>query len=129
MAKDTIIAYSNAKSLDEILRLYERLSIESVWIAEILSTLKSEYNRAYYVRKLAISHSFLNNRREKITERQSLEMANEENKEEIESELEWESLAYRVDAFLKQLNKVLESMRTRISYEKNEKSRTMPYDL
>ena len=48
-------------------------------------------------------------------------MANDENSELLEQEMESEAIANRLDIFLRQINKVLEAIRTRISYEKSEK--------
>ena len=48
-------------------------------------------------------------------------MANNENSKLLEQEMESEAIANRLDIFLRQINKVLEAMRSRVSYEKAEK--------
>jgi len=128
-AKELLVKYENAKHIWEYLNIYEKLSLYSVFLWENLSQLKTEYNRSYYRRKIAISHSFLTNRQEKISEKTCLEMANDENSELLEQEMESEAIANRLDIFLRQINKVLEAIRTRISYEKAEKWRITSEDL
>lgn len=127
--KDILVQYQNCKDINTMVELYERLTMYSVFLGENLSELKKDYNMNYYKRKIEISHSFLNNRKEKISERTSLEMANTENEELIREELESESLVNRLDIFLRQVNKVSEAMRTRISLEKQEKNRILPNEI
>lgn len=121
--------YQNCKDINTMVELYERLTMYAVFLWENLSELKKDYNMNYYKRKIEISHSFLNNRQEKISERTSLEMANTQNQELIREELESESLVNRLDIFLRQVNKVAEAMRTRISLEKSERNRLIPNEL
>tara|TARA_R100001594_G_C3994524_1_gene253166 strand:- start:652 stop:822 length:171 start_codon:yes stop_codon:yes gene_type:complete len=56
-------------------------------------------------------------------------MANTENEELYKQEQELESLALRLDTFLRQCNKVIEAMRTEISYLKQEANRITSQDL
>ncbi|MGB2111224.1 MAG: hypothetical protein ACPHY8_05295 [Patescibacteria group bacterium] len=51
-------------------------------------------------------------------------MANTENEELFNQEQEMESLALRLDVFLKQVNRVLQVMSSDISYLKQESNRT-----
>ena len=127
--KKILQEYSESKSIAEYLQTYEKLSLYSVFLAENLSTLKTDYNRAYYKRKIEVSHSFLNNRAEKISEKTALTKAEVDNESLVKEELESEALAMRLELFLKQINKALEAMRTRISFEKTEKERIRPEDI
>lgn len=127
--KQLIIEWEKAHHINEYMDLYEKLSLYSVFLAENLSQLKDEYNHAYYARKISVSHSFLTNRAEKIAENTALRKAETEHEQLIHEELESEALAYRLDIFLKQVNKVLDMMRTRISLEKKEMERITPNDI
>lgn len=127
--KKILEEWSKTKHLQEMLRLYEQLTLYAVFIGENLSELKKDYNQAYFVRKIEVSHSFLTNRREKISESTSLKQAENDNEELIRRELEAESLTYRLDVFLKQINKTLEMMRSKIAYERSEKDRISLNDI
>ena len=128
-AKDILIEYEKTTEVAKVLELYKRLSLYSVFLWENLSDLKSQYNISNYHRKIEVSKSYLNNKAKKITDRTSLEMANTENEELYKQEQELESLALRLDTFLRQCNKVIEAMRTEISYLKQEANRITSQDL
>ena len=121
--------YWRSDDIDTLHKLWQRLALNLVFLWERLAELKLDYNMKYYNRKISISHSYINNRREKITDRQSLEMANSENKELIKEELEWEALVVRVENFLRQNNRVLDTIRSRASYLKTEKDRLTVNDI
>lgn len=127
--KDILVEYEKTTELESVLNLYKRLTLYSVFLWENLSNLKAKYNTSYYTRKIEMSKSYLNNKKRKITDRQSLEMATEENEELYKQESEFESLTIRLEIFLRQVNKVIEAMRTDISYLKQEKNRTNSNDL
>ena len=121
--------YENTKELVAVLELYKRLSLYSVFLWENLSNYKKEYNIRNYNRKIEVSKSYLNNKKSKITDRTSLEMANTENEELFKQEQEMESLALRLDIFLKQINRVLQAMSSDVSYLKWEANRTNRWDI
>ena len=121
--KKLIIEYEKEQELSNIVNMYEKLALYSIFLAEQLSEYKNSYNSSYYKRKISISHSYLNNKAEKITDKLALEKANIENEELLKQELELESITIRLDNFLKQVNKILEAQRTKISYLKSEKER------
>ena len=128
-AKEILIEYEKATELNNILELYKRLSLYSVFLWENLSQLKKEYNSAYFTRKIEVSKSYLNNKRKKITDKTSLETAQVENEELIYQESEYEALALRLETFLRQVNRVIECMRTEISFLKGELNRTKSDDI
>jgi len=121
--KKLIIEYEKEQELSKIVNLYERLSLYSIFLAEELSKYKTIYNTTYYNRKISISHSYLNNKQEKISDKLAIEKANIENEELFKQELNQESQAIRLDNFLKQVNRVLDAIRTKISYLKVEQER------
>ncbi len=128
-AKDILVEYQNTTEVSAILQLYKKLSLYSVFLWENLSSLKKQYNISNYTRKIEVSKSYLNNKAQKITDRTSLEMANTENEELFNQEQEMESLALRLDVFLKQVNRVLQVMSSDISYLKQESNRTNRWDI
>lgn len=128
-AKDILIEYEKTTELVRVLELYKRLSLYSVFLWENLSDLKKQYNTSYYTRKIEVSKSYLNNKKEKITDKQALSLADTENEELYLQESQIEALALRLDIFLKQINKVLMVMSSDVSYLKNEQNRTKSWDL
>lgn len=128
-AKQILIDYEKTNELVAILDLYKRLSLYSVFLGENLANLKKQYNTSYYTRKIEVSKSYLNNKKEKITDRQSLELATCENEELFREEWELEALALRLDIFIKQVNVVINAMRTDISFLKSELNRTKSDDI
>lgn len=129
VASKILKEYESTTELTRILQLYKKLSIYSVFLWENLSDFKSQYNLSNYHRKIEVSKSYLNNKKQKITDRTSLEMANTENEELFFQEQDKESLALRLDTFLKQINKVLMAMSSEISYLKQEANRTNRNDI
>lgn len=128
-AKQILIVYESTTELIAILELYKRLSIYSVFLWENLSDLKKQYNTCYFTRKIEVSKSYLNNKKQKITDRQALELSTSENEELYRQESESEALAMRLDVFLKQVNRVIDAMRTDISFLKGELNRTKSNDI
>ena len=122
--KKLIEEYKDEQSVHKLVNVYERLAINLVFLWEEEAKLKQIYNNSYYSRKIAVSHSYISNIKEKITQQNSLKMAEVENEELLKQELENESLLQRLNIFRMQWNKVLEAMRTKISFEKWEMSRT-----
>jgi len=127
--KEILIEYEKTKELVAILNLYKRLSLYSVFLWENLSDLKKQYNTSYYTRKIEVSKSYLHNKKTKITDRQSLEMATTENEELFKQEWDLEALTMRLDTFLKQINKVLMAMSSELSFLKAEANRTNRNDI
>lgn len=129
VAKSILQEYENTTELTRVLQLYKRLSIYSVFLWENLSQLKKQYNTSYYTRKIEVSKSYLNNKKDKITDKKAVSLADIENEELYIQESQNEALALRLDIFLKQINKVLMAMSSDVSYLKNEHNRTKSSDL
>lgn len=129
VAKSILQEYENTTELTRVLQLYKRLSIYSVFLWENLSQLKKQYNTSYYTRKIEVSKSYLNNKKDKITDKKAVSLADIENEELYIQESQNEALALRLDIFLKQINKVLMAMSSDVSYLKNEQNRTKSSDL
>lgn len=121
--------YKKEQSVFKLVNVYERLAINLVFLWEEEAKLKQIYNSSYYSRKIAVSHSYISNKMEKMTEQQSIKMAETENEELLKQELENEALLQRLHIFRMQGNKVLEAMRTKISFEKWEMQRVKTDDI
>jgi len=128
-AKDILNEYENTNEIVRIIDLYKRLSLYSVFLWENLSFLKKQYNSSNFARKIEVSKSYLNNKRKKITDKQALMEADTINEELYKQESDAEALALRLEIFLRQCNKVIEAMRTEISFLKQEANRTTSQDL
>ena len=122
--KQILIDYETTQELSKLVNIYEKLALNLVFLWEEASKLKLDYNMKFYNRKINLSHSYLSNKAEKITDWQSLKMAEVTTAEDLKAELEAEAFVVRVENFRSQCNKVLEAMRSRISWEKSEKERT-----
>lgn len=127
--KKILLEYENEQSIHKLLSLYERLALNLVFLWEEEASLKFTYNVSYYSRKIAVSHSYISNKAEKMTEQQSIKTAERDNEELLKTELENEALLQRLHIFRMQGNKVLEALRTRISFEKWELQRTRTDDI
>lgn len=128
-AKDIIREYENTTEIVKIIELLKRLSLYSVFLWENLAYLKKQYNSSYFVRKIEVSKSYLNNKAKKITDKQALMEADTINEELYKQESDSEALALRLEIFLRQCNRVIDSMRTEISFLKAEANRTTSSDL
>jgi hypothetical protein len=113
--------YQNA-TIDELISVLDYLSINSYYLAQLSADLKQSYNTSYYIRKINISksvHSIINN--SKISKAQAQIQADCENEDLIKQENENEAMSFRVDLLLRQVNRILDTIRTKISYLKSEK--------
>lgn len=121
--------YKENPTIHKLVNIYERLAINLVFLWEEEAKLKKEYNTSYYTRKIQVSHSYLTNKAEKISDKLALTQAETQNEELLKKELEQEALLHRLSLFRQQGNRVLESMRTKISFEKWEMQRTKTDDI
>lgn len=115
--------YKHDPTLHRLVNIYERLAINLVFLWEEEAQLKKEYNTSYYTRKIQVSHSYISNKAEKITDKMAQSKAETQNEELLKTELEQEALLQRLNIFRQQGNRVLEAMRTKISFEKWEMQR------
>jgi len=122
---DWYIKNSNREqSINIILTARDRLAGYSYYIAQQVAETKTEYNLAYYIRKIQVNKStqgFINN---KIAISKAKIDAELENEALIKTEIELEAQTYRADLLLKQINKILDAISQRIAYLKVENSLT-----
>ena len=112
-------------SIDQLLDLQDKLSIHSYYLGELCAEWKKQYNFSYYTRKIMYNKAkqgFMNGTRmtEKLSAAKADTYAMVEIEEVFESEIENESVGYRLDILLKQVNQVLKSINQRISWRKKE---------
>lgn len=101
--------------LNELHAFQDKLSALAWELGELLSEMKFEYNNAYFIRKIQTSKKVneLTNKGLAVNKAQS--EALERNEEIFQDEIEKEALAYRLDINLKQTNRILESVKQRIT--------------
>ena len=110
-------------SIDTLLNAADWFSIQATRLSENLSELKSHYNKSYYVRKLKVAQ-----KEQELINKENLSAAKAQSKsivdtaEFLDNELEYQSQAYRVDIFLRQVNILIHTIQQRISYLKIEKN-------
>ena len=95
------------------------LSCLAFELAEELATAKEDYNGKYFIRKIGVSkksHELIN--KGNAVNKSEIQ-AIVENEDNFKIEQISEAFAYRMDILLKQTNKVLDSVRQRISHLKN----------
>ena len=116
---------SHISNIEDLINLQDKLSVNSYYLAQLYSEVYNTYLEKVYNHKTKKIKSYLTKKAEKIQEKQITDklaerFAEDESLTDYADELfwEWEREKYRV--LLSQVNKVLDSIRTRISYLKIE---------
>lgn len=107
----------------KLLDFQDKMVAYSFWLGDALVNAKTDYNLKYFNKKMKLSRSiqgFIKSQ-ELAVNKATIE-ATIANEDVIKQEVESESYAYRCEVLLKQLNKVLDTVRQRISYLKQEKN-------
>ena len=110
-------------SIDTLLNAADWFAIQATRLSENLAELKTHYNRSYYARKLKVAQKeqeFINKENLSAAKAQSKSIV--ETAEFLDNELIYQSQAYRVDTFLRQVNILIKTIQQRISYLKIEKN-------
>jgi len=108
-------------SIDTLLNAGDWFSIQGTRLSELLAEMKTGYNKAYYIRKLKTAQ-----KEQELINKENLSAAKAASQsivataEFLDNELEYQSVAYRLEIFLKQLNMLVSSIQQRISYLKIE---------
>jgi len=112
-------------SIEKLLKLQDNLAIRSYFLADQLGGIKTEYNHAYFSRKIEFNKAkagFLNNKKMTLG---ASEMEAILDVEDIQrKEIELESLGYKLELLLRQVNRVIQATQQRISFLKQEKEST-----
>lgn len=111
--------------INKLLEMQDKLAIRSYTLAEELAEMKKEYNFAYFTRKIefnkAKSH-YINEKKKGVSASDT--EANLDVEDIQEKEVEFESLGYKLENLLRQINKILQATQQRISYLKIELEKT-----
>ncbi len=114
--------------IDMLLYKEQRLSGYSYYLAEILADSEEDALIAYFWRKINSGKS----KNSFISEGKSAAAAESlsviETEEELLKEVNAKSVSFKANILLRQVNKVLDAIRTRISYLKSEKPRPVYED-
>ena len=112
------------QDIETLLYNQQKLSGYSYYLAEESARMKEDYSLGYFMRKINLSKSknaFINQGKSAA----AAESASiEKNESYYEAEIKSESIAYKLDLLLKQVNVILSAMQQRISYLKQEKQST-----
>ena len=118
---DTYEGESGTMGIEALLDVQDQLVTLSWRLAEETAEAKTDYNWSYFTRKIEVKRAqqgmIMN---QKMAVNQAAIVAETENKEKFEIEVRNESICYRLDLLLKQVNKILSAMQQRISYRKDE---------
>jgi hypothetical protein len=110
-------------SIDTLLNAADWFAIQATRLTEELAEIKSNYNKSYYIRKLKVAQ-----KEQELINKENLSAAKAESQsivataEFLDTELEYQSIAYRFELFLKQLNILISAIQQRVSFLKIEKS-------
>jgi len=110
-------------SIDSLLNAADWFAIQATRLTEELAGLKDNYNKAYYIRKLKVAQKeqeLIN--KEKLSAAKAVSQSIVATAEFLDNELSYQSAAYRLDIFLKQVNILIGCIQQRISFLKIEKS-------
>ena len=110
-------------SIDTLLNAADWFAIQATRLTEELADLKENYNKCYYIRKLKVAQKeqeLIN--KENLSAAKAVSQSIVATAEFLDNELQYQSAAYRVEIFLKQVNILISSIQQRISFLKIEKS-------
>lgn len=109
-------------SIDHLLNLQTKLSTLAYNLSDIVADYKMNYNKAYYIRKIELSKS----KNAYINQGKAAgfaeSLATEATADNLSDELQNESMSFRLDNKLRQINKILDGLSQRISFLKQEKN-------
>lgn len=115
---------SKSSTVNQLLDWKDLLVGYNYHLAELMSDYFSDYTKHYYIRKIKIAREKNRLIKEGSAISAAETMATVEAAQEFEKELEYESMANRLDNLLRQSNKVTEAMTQRIAVLRNEKDAT-----
>lgn len=119
---DTYESMITSNDINQLIELQDELAIYSFRLAEISAKFKADYNKSYFIRKITHQRQIqaaINSGRATAMNKANHE-ADLGVQDLVERELNDESLSYKSDILLKQVNKILDSLRQKISYLKKE---------
>lgn len=108
-------------SIDDLLINQDKLSIWACNLGEFTGELFDAFNANMFIRKFSIAKKSLDLQKANMTISRADKEALVDNESNYKKEIEAQGEANKADILLRQTNRVLDAMRTRISYLKAEK--------
>ena len=117
----------NSCNITALLDVQDKIAIWGMRLAELSADYMTSYNYQYFIRKINVSKKKMQLIKlgNKIGASDAQAMV--DNEEVMNVEQENESIAYKADLILKQLNKTLSSIQQRISFMKQEQKSVETY--
>lgn len=117
----------NSGNITALLDVQDKIAIWGMRLAELSADYMTSYNYQYFIRKINVSKKKMQLIKlgNKIGASDAQAMV--DNEEVMNVEQENESIAYKADLILKQLNKTLSSIQQRISFMKQEQKSVETY--
>jgi len=113
---------SDIATVERLLTFQDKMTVHSFRLSEIASDQKKDYNIKYFSRKIEMAKSkqgFIKNQ-DMAVNRSEID-ALIQNEDIFKQEIESESYAIKCELLLRQTNKLLDAIRQRISFLKDEK--------
>lgn len=107
--------YGARAQLSDLQEWKTKLVTVLFWFGEVVGTLKEDYNKAYYIRKITVTKTVTSHIRAKSAVNKAQHLAEEEHEKLFFEELEYESLAERMEILLKQANLIVQDMTQRLT--------------
>ena len=113
---------SKSSTVNQLLDWKDLLVGYNYHLAELMSDYFAQYTKNYYIRKIKIAREKNRLIKEGSAISAAESIATVEAAQEFQKELEYESMANRLDNLLRQSNKVAEAMTQRIAVLRNERN-------
>lgn len=107
-------------NINLLIEFQDKISGYAYWLAEVAADQKKDYNAKYFSRKIEVAKSKQGLINKSMAVNKADNQSLVENEDIMKAELESEAYAYKCDLLLRQTNKMLESVRQRISFMKQE---------
>jgi hypothetical protein len=119
---DSYESMIKSNDITKLIELQDELSIYSYRLAEECAEGKYNYNRSYFIRKITHQRQIQSsiNSGQATSMNKAQHFADISVQDLVDKEIENESISYTLDLLLKQVNKILDSLRQKISYLKKE---------
>ena len=115
--------YLNSASagITDLLDKQDKLAIRACNLGEFTGELFDTFNNNMFIRKFSIAKKSLDLQKANLTISRADKEALVANEDIYKKEIQMQGEANKADILLRQINRVLDTMRTRISYLKSEK--------
>ena len=112
---------ADTASIDGLLEIQDNIAIRTYTLAKHVSSYKTSYNGAYFIRQIGVAKSSLQHQNNGLKMGTADKQALVDNERQYEIEQSHEATAVTLELLLKQTNRILDVIMQRISYLKQEK--------